>query len=269
MSDAEADEELAPILAELRARTGVDFARYRSTTVRRRIHNRMISVGISTLPEYLSFLKSSTDEASLLLDRIAIKVSRFYRHAPAWEALSDSALPALAQCGRPLSVWSAACGYGEEVYTLAMALDAAGLPGTILGTDIDSAAIAAAEKGRYAASAITDLPETLAARYLRTVEGASGDVEVAKSLRDRVSFARHDLIFAAAPGKDFDIVSCRNMVIYLRRDARDEALASITGALRVGGYLLMGEAEWPTDPFARILEPVSRTSRLFRKVAAR
>ena len=66
MSDAEADEELAPILAELRARTGVDFARYRSTTVRRRIHNRMISVGIRTIPEYLGFLKSSTDEASLL-----------------------------------------------------------------------------------------------------------------------------------------------------------------------------------------------------------
>ena len=228
----------------------------------------MISVGIRTIPEYFNFLKSSTDEASLLLDRIAIKVSRFYRHAPAWEAMAETALPALAQSGRPLSVWSAACGYGEEVYTLAMALDAAGVPGAILGTDIDSAAIAAAGKGRYAASAVADLPGALAARYVRTVDAATGDIEVAPALRERVSFARHDLIFAAAPGTDFDIVSCRNMLIYLRRDARDEALASITGALRVGGYLLMGEAEWPTDPFTPILEPVSRTSRLFRKVAA-
>ncbi len=268
MSDIEPHADIEPILAELRSRTGVDFARYRATTVRRRIHNRMISVGIPTIPEYLAFLQSSAAEASLLLDRIAIKVSRFRRHAPAWEALADTALPALAQAGRPLTVWSAACGYGEEVYTLAMALEEAGLPGTILGTDIDSAAIAAAATGRYAAAAVAELPARLAARYLRTVDGPSGDVQVAPALRERVSFARHDLIFAAAPGKDFDIVSCRNMLIYLRRDARDEALASIIGALRVGGYLLLGEAEWPTDPFVRLLEPVSRPSRLFRKVAA-
>lgn len=263
MDDSEANADLQPILGELRRRTGVDFSRYRAATVRRRIQNRMISVGIRTLPEYSAFLAGSPEEATHLLDRIAIKVSRFYRHAPAWEALEASALPELAKLDRPLRVWSAACGYGQEVYTLAMMLDRAGLAGTVLGTDIDSVAIGEAEQGRYPAAAAAELPEALAARY---VHAEDAQIEVAAAIRARTSFARHDLIFAAAPGRDFDIVSCRNMLIYLRRDARDEALVSLVGALREGGYLLLGEAEWPAEPVAPFLEPVSRSSRLFRKV---
>jgi len=268
MDDSDASAEIQPILAELRWRTGVDFARYRASTVRRRIHNRMISAGIRTIPEYLAFLQESSDEAAHLLDRIAIKVSRFYRHPRAWHAVAEVALTDLASVRRPLSVWSAACGNGEEVYTLAMLLADAGLAGTVLGTDIDPGAIAAAQTGRYRRAAIAELPPRLADAFLHVIGGDGDDVEVTAAIRTRTAFARHDLIFAAAPGSGFDLVSCRNMLIYLQRDARDEAFATLVGAVRTGGFLLLGEAEWPSESFAATLEPVSRASRLFRKVAA-
>lgn len=269
MDDSEANADIQPILAELRWRTGVDFSRYRPATIRRRVHNRMISVGVPTMPEYLAYLQRSSEEAGLLLDRLAIKVSRFYRHAPAWDELRASVLPALARMGRPVRVWSAACGYGEEVYTLAMLLHEAGIEGTVLGTDIDSAAIAAAEAGRYPRTAFDELPPALVERYLRPAPDGTGACEVLPALRERVRFARHDLIFAAAPERDCDIVSCRNMLIYLRPDAREEAFATLVGALRADGHLLLGEAEWPTLPFTDTLAPLSRASRLFRKVADR
>lgn len=268
MDDAEAAAEILPILAELRGRTGVDFSRYRTATVRRRIHNRMISVGIPTLGEYLDFLTSTADEAAHLLDRLAIKVSRFYRHEPAWQALAEVALPDLAASARPIRVWCAACGYGEEAYTLGMLLAHAGIEGSVLATDIDSAALTAAEDGRYARAAADHVPKALRERYLHPVDDAAQRVEVTPDVRSRVCFARHDLIFAAPPAKAFDLVSCRNMLIYLRPDARDEALASLVSAVRDGGYLLLGEAEWPPETFADRLEPVSRASRLFQKVAS-
>lgn len=269
MDDSEANADIQPILAELRWRTGVDFSRYRPATIRRRVHNRMMSVGAATFAEYLVHLQQSGEEAELLLDRLAIKVSRFYRHAPAWDELRATVLPSLARDGRPVRIWSAACGYGEEVYTLAMLLDEAGLDGTVLGTDIDSAAIAAAEQGRYARSAFDELPAGLVARYVIAAPDGRGSCEVLPVLRQRVRFARHDLIFAAAPLRDCDIVCCRNMLIYLRPDAREEAFNTLIGAVRAGGHLLLGEAEWPTAAFGDALAPLSRASRLFRKVADR
>lgn len=267
MDDAEASADIQPILAELRWRTGVDFARYRASTVRRRIHNRMISVGARNTSEYLALLQASSEEATHLLDRIAIKVSRFYRHPPAWKAVAEVALAELATVRRPLSAWSAGCGNGEEVYTLAMLLADAGLAGTVLGTDIDPGAIAVAQAGRYARQSIADLPAHLAATCLHVPAGDGDDIAVTDAIRARTAFARHDLIFAAAPGHGFDIVCCRNLLIYLRRDARAEAFATLAGAIRLGGFLLLGESECPPESLAAVLEPVSHAGRLFRKVA--
>jgi len=269
MDDSEANADIEPILAELRWRTGVDFSRYRPATIRRRVHNRMISVGAAWFDEYLVHLRQSVAEAELLLDRLAIKVSRFYRHAPAWDELRATVLPALAREHRRVRIWSAACGYGEEVYTLAMLLDEAGLDGTMLGTDIDSSAIAAAEQGRYPRSAFDELPPGLVARYVLAAADGDAACEVLPALRRRVRFARHDLLFAAAPERDCDIVCCRNMLIYLRPDAREEAFNTLVGALRNDGHLLLGEAEWPSPAFTDALAPLSRASRLFRKVGDR
>lgn len=266
MSTAEAVYDIAPILREMRWRTGVDFSRYRPATVRRRIHNRMIAVGAGTVQDYLGLLHSSSEEASHLLARLAIKVSRFYRHAPAWRALSTVMVPELRSLDRPIRAWSAGCGYGEEAYSLAILLENAGLAGTVQATDIDSAAIVVAQAARFARSAIADVPAPFTTQYLLPVHGEPDLVEVAPEVRDRVRFSRHDIIFAAAPSEAFDLVSCRNVIIYFRPDARDEALATLIRAVRPGGYLLLGEAEWPSPPFQPALEAVAPQGKLFRKI---
>jgi chemotaxis methyl-accepting protein methylase len=271
MAEASAADQqhVASILALLRERTGSDFSRYRAATVQRRILNRMISVGAQSLGAYLLLLESSRDEAARLLDRMAIKVSRFYRNRASFDLLRRSVLPALAAAGAPLRVWSAGCGCGEEPYTLAMLLDEAGAAGEVLASDIDPAALAAAGRGLYAAEAAAELPAELAARYLEPA--GKGRLLAGAAVRARVRFERHDLQHGALPGAPaagFDLVSCRNLLIYLQADVRQEALGTLVRALRPGGVLFLGEAEWPAEGQAAALECISHAARLFRARAA-
>lgn len=259
---------VAQILVELRARTGMDFSRYRAATVRRRIANRMISLRVGSCEAYLDRLRTRPEEAPALLARIAIKVSRFYRNPPAFDLLRAEVLPRLRReaGGAPLRLWSAGCGNGEEAYTLAMLLEEAGCEGTVQATDIDPAALAAAQRGLYPREAGAELPPALAARYLTALaQGGRACLGVRPELRARVSFVRHDLLFAAPPAPArFDLASCRNVLIYLEPDARRQVLRTLYRALRPGGVLLLGEAEWPAEPLPDALELVSRNARLFR-----
>ena len=256
------------ILAEVRKRTGMDFSRYRAATVQRRIANRMISLRIASWEDYLALVRSSPDEAERLLERIAIKVSRFYRNPEAFDRLRAELIPQLCgeAAGAPLRVWSAGCGNGEEAYTLAMLLDDAGNAGVVEATDIDPAALAAGEAGSYPVEAAEDLPLDLAARHLATVDdGARIRLQVSPALRARVRFARHDLLFAAAPSPSgFHLVSCRNVLIYLENEARREVLRVLQRALCPGGLLFLGEAEWPPDAMLDSLDVISQSERIFR-----
>jgi chemotaxis protein methyltransferase CheR/two-component system CheB/CheR fusion protein len=260
-------ELMGAILGLVRSRTGVDFSRYRAATVERRIANRMISVGAGSFESYLELLQRSQDEARELLARISIKVSRFYRHCPTFDLLREEVLPRLAAERRaPLRVWSAGCGCGEEPYTLAMLLEETGVPGEVVATDIDPAALGAAQVGLYPAEAAAELPRELASRFLVPLhDGGRARVGVREALRPRVRFVRHDLLFAAPPaGGAFDLVCCRNVLIYLQRPVRDEVLGSLRGAVRPGGFLCLGEAEWPPDSAAAALECLSHQGRVFR-----
>ena len=159
------DAALAAILREVRARTGTDFAGYRASTVRRRVMNRVISAGAATLEGYLSRLRADPAEAGELLQRLTIKVSRFYRN-PALVPPVVAALADRAACvrGRPLRAWSAGCGHGEEAYTLAILLAELREPApdvVVVGTDLDPAALRAAAAARYAPEALVDLPAPL------------------------------------------------------------------------------------------------------------
>lgn len=257
---------LDSILAVVRERTGMDFSRYRPATVQRRIANRMISVGVRSLEAYLSLLVSSRDEAQHLLNRLSIKVSRFYRNRVAFEVLR-SVLPALARRAPDgLRMWSAGCGCGEEPYTLAMLLEERGLAGSVVATDIDPAALQAAGQGAYAEEAAAELPRELAARFLvragRCPPRRSA-VAVTPAVRSRVRFSRMDLLAGAQPaGGPFHVVCCRNVLIYLQPDARNVAFATLRRALAPGGVLFLGEAEWPPEELAAGLSCLGR-SRVF------
>jgi len=255
------------ILALVRQRTGTDFSLYRQPTVRRRIGNRMISLGIAALDEYARYLDATRGEALQLLARLTIKVSRFYRNRATFDHLRSCVIPELARAGEPLRIWSAGCGCGEEAYTLAMLLADAGVPGTVHATDIDPQALDRAAAAIYGPDALDDLPCDLAARFLQPIRDPSAPCyRVRENVRDRVVFARYDITGEASlpTGAPFDLVAFRNVAIYFRRDVHDEVFARVVAALRPGGYLCLGEAEWPPASLEPHLCCAVRRLRLFR-----
>lgn len=261
------------IIALVHARTGVDFGLYRRATIQRRIGNRMISLGAHSVRAYVEHLRADVAEAAHLLQRLTIKVSRFYRNAHTFEFLAREALPALAQSrgGAPLRLWSAGCGCGEEAYTLAMLLDRAGLDGMVEATDIDTAALAAAANGVYRSDAIEELPASLAHSYLEPLsEGAGTRYRVRDVLRERVRFTRHDLTSADACWREehFDLVCCRNVLIYFNRAAQRHVFQTLATVLAGDGYLCIGEAEWPLPESAAGLLAQGNKTQVFRRVAS-
>lgn len=264
---------LEAMLSLVRERTGVDFRGYRAAAVGRRIQNRMLALRVERAEDYLELLRLREGEAERLLEQLTIKVSRFYRHAPAFECLRREVLPELARThpGRPLRLRSVGCGLGEEAWTLAMLLEEAGLPGTIDATDIDSSALVAAREAVYRGDALAELPAGLAGRYLEPVRVARKlRYRVRELLRERVRFARHDLTGsgpAAAAEAPYDLVCCRNVLIYLEPAAQEQALRALLRMLGSSAYLCLGEAEWPLPAIAGSLRALGRDARVFRSPA--
>lgn len=263
LTDAEA---IAEILALLNRRTGYDFSCYRPQTVLRRIRNRMISKGVPNVQGYLGQLIQDPAESAALLERLTIKVSRFYRNALSFDPLRGEVLPRLAErFGQPLRLWSAGCAHGEEPYTLAILLEEAGITGEILATDIDAVALAHARRAEYPGESIAELPTSLAAIGVEPVPGRADRVRVKPSIRERVHFCVHDLTRPVPPtgSAPFHLISCRNVLIYLRREAQERSLSMLRRALLDGGTLCLGEAEWPSATLAAGLMPLQPRSRLF------
>jgi chemotaxis methyl-accepting protein methylase len=244
----------------------VDFSAYRAATVERRIRSRMMSLRLSSFPRYLELLRTCDSEPQRLIERVAIKVSRFYRHAPTFDCLRHEVLPELAtrRGGAPLGIWSVGTGAGEEAYTLAMLLDEAGMHGHIEASDIDPSAGEAARTGIYPAAALAELPRELTGRYLEPVACAHQiRYRVSDALRRRITFSHHDL---TRPGdaRSYDLVVCRNVLIYLQPAMQARALGHLRAAMKADALLCLGEAECPTPEHTASLTPVSRRTRIYR-----
>jgi chemotaxis methyl-accepting protein methylase len=262
---------LAPLLALLRERDGLDLSGYRGATLARRVQNRLAAVGDASLDAYLERLRADPGETVRLLDRITIKVSRFHRNRAAVETVSRALADERRRAPRRLRIWSAGCGRGEEPYTLAIVLAELGQPAdgppAIVATDVDPGALAEARAGAYAEAALEEVPPEIRGRWFAR-EGPAGDPRwrVAEALRRDVAFARHDLArdFWPPAGGPFDLVACRNTLIYFEAPLQRRVLGLLCGALAPGGLLWFGEAEWPQEPFAERLQVVDRAARLFR-----
>lgn len=258
---------VSEILEVVHARCGTPFQGYRRATVVRRIRNRMISAGVPTLPAYAAFLREDPAEPARLLERLTVKVSRLWRNADHVASLSR----ALASAGPgALRAWSAGCAQGEEAYTLGALLEAVAgrAPWSVLGTDVDPGALAAARRGRYGPAALVEVPAEIARRHLSPPD-QDGWRAVGSALRGGVTFAEHDLVSADAPPPPgaYALVACRNVLIYFLPASQAEVLSRVVDRLAPGGWLLLGEAEWPAPAVERRLEIVDRAHRLFRRRA--
>ncbi len=244
------DDEAAlrETLTFLRARTSHDFSYYKRATIVRRISRRMQINGITNLPDYVSFLRTHPGEAGALLGDLLISVTNFFRDRDTFAALERDIIPTLFVGKGPediVRVWCAACATGEEAYSMAILLvehtRRLDHPPAIqvFACDLDEAAIAQARTGVYALSIAADVSEERLARFF--VKDARG-YRVRRELREMVLFAEHDLL-KDAPFSKLDLASCRNLLIYLNREAQDRAFDIFHFALKPEGKLFLGSSE--------------------------
>lgn len=265
----DADEEaLREILAILRARTGHDFSNYKRSTLLRRIGRRLAVHNLAGLPDYPAVLRAQPSEVQALLRDFLISVTNFFRDPAAFAALEAIVPHLFADKGADdqVRVWVAGCATGDEAYSVAMLLaeHAAKLDHPpsiqIFATDIDEDAITVARAGLYVETIANDLsPE----RLQRFFTPEFGRYRVTKAIRDLVLFAVHNLL-RDPPFSKLDLVSCRNLMIYLNRDAQQQVLSLFHFALRPQGYLLLGSAE-SSDGMQNLFATIDKQQRLFQR----
>lgn len=233
--------------AGLRRLTGIDLDQYKRPQMERRIRTWIRARhGDEDLLAELDRLQRDDAELDAFLDRMTINVSQLWRNPEQWTRLADHVLPDLLR-ERRLRIWSAGCSYGAEAYTLAAhALDAgAGRPGQapveIVGTDIDERVVARARRGIFSEADARDVPAAELARHFeRTPDGTYAARE---DLRRLVRFEQGDLLRLQPRPAHYDLVLCRNTVIYFTEEVRDALHARLVATLRPGGYLVVGATE--------------------------
>ena len=253
----------------LRATTGVDFSNYRQTTVERRIARRMAVRKTDSLKRYLDLLREDPAEVHALHEDILITVTAFFRDAEVFKALRGVVFPALLKertADAPIRMWIPGCATGEEVYSLAILLFEALLetksspPIQLFATDVSDSAIDKARAGLYLDNAMVDVsPERKRRFFTKTNAGW----QVSKAIRDVCVFARQN-VTADPPFSNLDLISCRNLLIYLEPVLQRRVLPIFHYALRPNGFLLLGSAETITG-FTHLFVPVDRHQRIFSK----
>ena len=269
--DDKTQSALEKIVILLRARTGHDFSLYKRNTLYRRIERRMGIHRIGKMVSYVRYLQENPQELDLLFKELLIGVTNFFRDPPSWEQLRTQAIPALLASrpsGQALRVWVPGCSTGEEAYSMAITLKEAveqavpkeNFTVQIFATDLDRDAIDKARQGLYPHSIATDVsPERLKRFFIKEERG----YRVRKEIREMVIFAPQNLIMDP-PFTKLDILSCRNLLIYLTPAVQKKLMPLFHYSLNPGGILFLGSAE-TIGGATNLFVPLSGKSRLFRR----
>jgi chemotaxis protein methyltransferase CheR len=247
-ADIKADDFTA--LCELvRRLCGVDLLQYKRGQMERRVRTFAQRRGAPDLAAYGERLKGDKEELDAFLDRVTINVSHLWRHEDQWTALSKTILPELAKGGR-VRCWSAGSSYGAEAYTLA-AVASESIPGTrveIHGTDLDRRMVDKARKGAFSVEDARTAPKALLQRWF--VPADEGGWQAKPELMRMARFEVGDLLRMPIRKGSYDLIMCRNTVIYFTEEVRDALHARLADALAPGGYLVVGTSERVADPAA-------------------
>ncbi len=260
-------ETIRRILAHVHARTGHDFSQYKRSTVLRRIQRRMRLHGLLTLETYLAYLRNNAPEATAMFNDILIGVTSFFRDRESWQYLEEHVIPALfrdKEITDTVRAWTIGCATGEEAYSIAMLLFEYGdklelRPQLqIFASDLDENAIRQAREGLYPAVIEADVsPERLARFFI--AEG--NHYRVRRELRDAVLFTSHSVL-RDAPFSRLDLISCRNLLIYLEREVQENVFDIFHYALKPGGYLFLGNSE--SAESIELFQTVDKTHHIYR-----
>jgi two-component system, chemotaxis family, CheB/CheR fusion protein len=255
----------------LRRATGVDFTHYRQSTLRRRIHRRMIVHKIERLGDYVKYVLTNPPEVKALYQDMLINVTSFFRNPKVFEAMKAEVFPNILKHRQPNStirLWTPACSSGEETYSVAIALleflgdRAQETPVQVFGTDISEPSIDKARTGWYPENILGDLsPE----RLRRFFNKADGGYRISKGIRDMCIFAQHNVV-SDPPFSQMDLICCRNLLIYLEPILQNRVIALFHYAIRNHGYLVLGSSEG-VGASANLFAMEDRTHRIFSRKA--
>ena len=261
-------ENLDTIFNLLQQRTGHDFSSYKSNTLCRRIDRRMVAKQIDGLAHYVRYLHANTNEIDSLFKELLISVTSFFRDAKAWVSLGKTLKQDIGQRLEKGSfrAWVPACATGEEAFTLSMVLHEIGqelqqrFPIQIFGTDIDTQAIVLARTGKYSSAVLDDVSPERIARFFSIEDGV---YRIQPVVRESVIFAEQNVI-RDPPFTKLDLISCRNLMIYLKSDLQKQLLPIFHYALKPDGLLFLGHSE-TIGPYSNLFKPVDKRWKIFRR----
>jgi chemotaxis protein methyltransferase CheR len=239
-------DEYGAFCSAIRRLAGIDLSQYKRGQMERRIRTFAERRGVTSLTKYAGMLADSATELDEFLDRVTINVSQLWRNPEQWDLLARKVLPEFA--GRPrFKAWSAGSSYGAEAYTLA-AVCAEALPSVryeIVGTDIDRRMVERARAGVFSITDARDVPRTQRTKWFAERDG---ELHADPALRSRCRFEVGDLLTMRPAQQVYDLVLCRNTVIYFTPEVKDALHARLAAAVVPGGYFMVGSTERINDP---------------------
>jgi len=274
MSAAEGEEAFLALTRKISREAGLSLDAYKDKCLRRRIAVRMRASGAHSYADYQALLDRDPEEYARLKDTITINVTRFYRNVETWELIRTTVLPQVCEEARgTIRAWSAGCASGEEPYTLAMLMaDYFHSQGraeevdrvTVDATDIDRECLGRARTAIYRQEALAEVPAQLITRYF---EQTTAGYRVVEPVRRRVRVHAADLCAEPPLSRSYDLILCRNVVIYFERAMQDQIFATFAEALAPGGYLILGKVEMLSGPAREQLTLLDARERIYRRAA--
>ena len=263
---------LKEIFRLLKSVSKVDFIDYKIATIRRRILRRMSVNRVEELGDYVKLLHRTPQEIEALYREVLINVTSFFRNPEVFGSLRDSVYPKILAnrvSSEPIRVWVPGCSTGEETYSHAMSLVEMlaemriEVPVQIFGTDLSESAIRRARQGVYKDAISNEVSEV---RLRRFFHKADGGYQISKSIRDMCVFARQN-VFSDPPFSRMDLISCRNVLIYLSPVLQKKVIPIFHYALKPNGFLLVGSTEGLLAPGSEIFDLVDRKAKIYQKKA--
>jgi len=264
------EDLLKKIFIQLRVQTGHDFSLYKRNTITRRVDRRMSLHQIEQLEDYVRYLQQTPAEAEVLFHDLLIGVTQFFRDPEAFAVFQEQALPRLFSdkpAGAMLRIWSPGCSTGEEAYSIAMLLQERpevmkqDFKVQVFATDIDRRAIDQARSGFYTAGVAADISAERLTRFFTQEPG--GGFRIQKSLRDIMVFSEQDVI-KDPPFSKLDLISCRNLLIYMGADLQKRLIPLFHYALNPGGLLFLGTSE-TVGEFTDLFGALDRKSKIYQR----
>jgi chemotaxis protein methyltransferase CheR len=251
------DEDFGKVVSVIKNFMDFSPENYKVKPLVRRIRSRMRKVGIDNYNDYAKLLKGSKEEKNKLKKSLTINLTSFFRNKTVFDTLRIEILPSLEN---PM-IWSAGCANGAEPYAIAILCKEINLKCSILGTDIDKESIKEAYKGIYDDSALTEMPSYYKLKYFEKVKEG---YRVTDEIRNSVVFQNLDLKDVDFEEK-FDLIFCRNVLIYLNKEFQEKILGSFSTALKRDGVLVLGKVESIPNNVRKLFKPINIKERIYAK----